>query len=105
VRLRAVEFLGLIGEADPVPVIRDILHSSESPALNLIVLQTLVNFKDGGFGFDTTLDTSKIKVIDDQVIRRVGYLDGLTQKEIKQRTRELKQQKQLKQQKRKAKVK
>lgn len=89
VRLRAAEFLGLAGHADPIPTIREILETSDSAAVNLIALQTLVLFKDGPFPFDDSLDTSKIKVVDEQVVRRIAYIDGLSAVEVKQRVRDL----------------
>ncbi len=86
-RLRAAEFLGITKVQDPVPVIREIVQSSESPVINLIALQTLVHFKDGPFDYDTTIDTESIDAIDDQLLRRIGYLDGLPEVEIRERMR------------------
>ena len=74
-----------------MPVIRSIVETADSPAINLIALQSLVFFKDGPFSYDTTLDTKKIKMVDDQVVRRIGYLDGLSQAEVKKRTRDMNQ--------------
>jgi arylsulfatase A-like enzyme len=91
VRLRAAEFLGLTKNRDPVPTIREIVKASNSPVINLIALQTLVHFKDGPFDYDTTIDTESVKSIDDQVMRRIGYLDGLPEAEIRKRMREIMQ--------------
>ncbi|MDG1872607.1 MAG: sulfatase-like hydrolase/transferase [Mariniblastus sp.] len=91
VRLRAAEFLGQIKEMDPVPTIRQIVANSNSSTVNLIALQTLVHFKDGDFDYDTSIDTSTVKHFDEQVFRRIGYLDGLSQSQIKKRMREIAQ--------------
>ncbi|MDB4466584.1 sulfatase-like hydrolase/transferase [bacterium] len=87
VKLRASEFLGQIKAADPVPVIKSILKESESPVINLIALQSLVRFQDGPFDYEVELDADSIKIIDLQVLRRVGYLQGIPEAEIKKRSK------------------
>ncbi|MFT5302717.1 MAG: hypothetical protein ACI814_003534, partial [Mariniblastus sp.] len=97
VRLRAAEFLGVLKERDPVPVIRNILANSESTVVNLITLQSLVYFQDGPFDYETTLKTDSVKSIDDQVMRRLGYLDGLPEAEIRNRMKAIMRSKKTKQ--------
>ena len=89
VRFRAAEFLGLVYQVDPMPTYRQLLKQSESSTLNLMVLQSVVMFRDGDFEFDTQLDTQSVSAIDSQTLRRIGYLDGLGPQEIKRRTRNL----------------
>ena len=89
VKLRACEFLGQIKALDPVPVIESILAESDSAVVNLIALQSLVRFHDGPFDYEVALDPASIKTIDLQVLRRVGYLEGIPEAEIKKRSKEL----------------
>lgn len=89
VKLKACEFLGQIKVSDPVPVIESILAESDSAVVNLIALQSLVRFQDGPFDYEVALDPASIKTIDLQVLRRVGYLEGIPEAEIKKRSKEL----------------
>jgi HEAT repeat protein len=89
VRLRACEFLGLTQTSNPVPVIETILKESDSAVVNLIALQSLVFFKDGPSDYQVEIDLDSIKTIDAQVMRRVGYLMGIPEAQIKKRTKEL----------------
>ena len=89
VRLRAAEYLGTVNIENPTAVIQSILAESDSPTLNLIALQTLVHFQDGDWDFDTKIDTTNIKTIDQQTLRRIGYLDGWSQNMIKQKQKEM----------------
>ncbi len=47
VRVRAAEFLALIGQADPVPVYRTVLSTTESPVAANLILNSLVMLRDG----------------------------------------------------------
>lgn len=87
VKLRACEFLGLTIDSNPVPVIETILKESDSAVVNLIALQSLVFFKDGPFDYQVDIDFDSIKTVDSQVVRRVGYLMGLPEPEIKKRSK------------------
>ncbi len=89
VRFRAAEFRGLVYQVDPMPTYRQLLKQSESSTFNLMVLQSVVMFRDGDFEFDTQLDTKTITAIDSQTLRRIGYLDGLSHQEINRRSRNL----------------
>jgi len=59
VRVRAAEFLGLIGKADPRPVVMDALARADSPLDAGLILNTLVLLRDGkpGYAFELTRDT------------------------------------------------
>lgn len=87
VRLKAAEFLGIAAGIDPVPAITQIVGASESAIINLMALQSLVHFQDGTFDYATPFDSTAVRVTDDQVIRRLGYLDGLTEAEIRAQMR------------------
>lgn len=91
VRLRAAEFLGITKTQNPVPAIEKIVKSSESPVINLIALQTLVHFKDGPYDYNTKIDSNSVKVMDEQVMRRIGFLQGLPEAEIRKRMRAIMQ--------------
>ncbi len=87
VKLKAAEFLGVTKQADPMPVIEQILSRSDSPTVNLIALQSLVHFRDGSFGYDTAFDSSSVKAVNAEVIRRLAYLDGLSPNETRRMLR------------------
>ena len=74
-----------------MPVIETILKESDSAVVNLIALQSLVFFKDGPLDYQTEIDFDSIKTIDAQVVRRVGYLMGMPEAEIKKRAKALMQ--------------
>jgi arylsulfatase A-like enzyme len=73
IRLRAAEFLAILGTDPPQPVIREILTNSEDPVVNLMALQTVVFLRDvHGYEFEITPAhvTAKIQ----EVERRLEYL-------------------------------
>ncbi len=78
VRVRAAEFLGLIGAADPRPTIMSCLAQTTSPVEANLMLNTLVLLRDGqpGYKFDVSLD--QLKSLKDKqadgVQRRMEYL-------------------------------
>lgn len=75
VRLRAAEFLGIVDEIDPQPVLAEILNQTESPAEALIALNTVVFFADRAekpYPFDRQALHMKVK--SDGVQRRLEYL-------------------------------
>jgi HEAT repeat protein len=77
VRVRAAEFLGIIGAADPRPTLREVLNTTESPVEALLTFNTVVFFHDrapNGFPFD--LKTLDMKVTAGEVKRRISYLEG-----------------------------
>lgn len=81
VRIRAAEFVGLIEEANPVPLLNQIMEESQSSTVNLMALQSLVLFRDGPAKMEVTIDREKIPVVDAQCLRRIGYLLGLSSAE------------------------
>ena len=60
VRARAAQFLGLIGAADPRPVIEDVLLKSESPVEANLILNMAVLLRDGKPGYPFDLPRGKI---------------------------------------------
>lgn len=83
VRIRAAEFAAIGGYVDPSDALNKILESSESSTVNLIALQTWVLLKEPGFGFDLKFKPNLIKAVDSQVLRRIGFLSGMSSKETK----------------------
>ncbi|MHC4179365.1 MAG: HEAT repeat domain-containing protein [Planctomycetota bacterium] len=77
VRVRAAEFLGIIGAADPRPTLYDVLNTTESPVEALLTFNTAVFFHDrrpGGYPFDLT--AIDLKAAGGRVGRRISYLKG-----------------------------
>ncbi len=76
VRVRAAEFLALIGAAEPQKVLADVLATAEHPLEALLTLNTVVLLRDGkpGYTFDITADGIKVK--GGEVNRRIQYLTG-----------------------------
>ena len=73
IRLRAAEFLAIIGAEKPQKTIMDILKTSDDPVTNLMVLQTVVFLRDfHGYEFEISKDdvTARIQEVD----RRLEYL-------------------------------
>ncbi len=60
VRVRAAEFLGLLGAADPRPTIDDALLKSQSPVEANLILNTAVLLQDGKPGYRFELPRGKI---------------------------------------------
>jgi arylsulfatase A-like enzyme len=80
VRLRAAEFLGIVGAADPRPTMVEVLNSTDSAVEALIAFNTVVYFNDhfeGKYPFD--LEQLKMRVDGGQTERRIQYLRGLNQ--------------------------
>ena len=77
VRVRAAEFLGIVGAADPRPTLCDVLNATESPVEALLTFNTVVFFHDrtpNGYPFD--LGALDMKVTAGEVKRRISYLEG-----------------------------
>jgi len=62
VRTRAAEFLGLIGAADPRPVIKDAITKAQSQQEIGLILNTAVLLEDGKPGYDFTIDVESAGV-------------------------------------------
>ena len=77
VRLRAAEFLGIVGEINPQPVLTEILNETKSHVEATIVLGSVVYFRDYAppkYPFDAS--QLKMEVKSDGVNRRLEYLTG-----------------------------
>jgi HEAT repeat protein len=73
VRLRAAEFLGVLGHGEPLTVLYDVLNTVPSEAEALLTLNTVVYLRDHR-GLD--IDTSRLqpRFTGGQVARRLEYL-------------------------------
>ena len=81
VRVRAAEFLVILGETDPRPTLYEALNTTDSDVEALIILNTVVFFADhagGGYPFD--LAKLNMKATGGQVPRRISYLQLKSQK-------------------------
>ncbi|MFT5527404.1 MAG: hypothetical protein ACI9HK_005386, partial [Pirellulaceae bacterium] len=76
VRVRAAEFLAVIGAEDPRPTILEVLRTSKSAAANLITLNTVVFLKDGGLDVDFQITRRDVPARSGEVDRRLLYLTG-----------------------------
>lgn len=78
VRVRAAEFLALVGAADPQPVIASCLEQTESPIEAGLILNTLVLLRDGQPGYPFKIDLNHLtrfkSKLGDTVQRRLEYL-------------------------------
>ncbi len=72
--VRAAEFLGLIGAADPRPTIADALLKSESPVEANLILNTAVLLQDGKPGY--RFDLPRGKVVGDRPGAKVRYVSA-----------------------------
>ena len=76
-RVRAAEFLGLIGLDDPEETMISALYASEDPTEALLILNTIVLMQDGEHQYHFDIDPEEIneKVANtEQVERRLSYL-------------------------------
>ncbi|MDO6436945.1 sulfatase [Cyclobacterium sp. 1_MG-2023] len=77
VQLSAITLSGRVGANNPMPDLIEWLNQSKDPVANLIALNTLVYFKDHTpYGTNFNSDSLQLKVENDEVIRRLKYLDG-----------------------------
>jgi len=74
VRVRAAEFLALIGAADPQKVLMDVLATAEHPLEALLTLNTVVLLRDGKPGYEFNVTAGSVKAKDGEVSRRLEYL-------------------------------
>ncbi len=77
VRTRAAEFLGIIGEEDPAPVILQALRATGDPLEALLILNTLVLLRDGPHRYQFEISEAKLipaVTEDPEVNRRLEYL-------------------------------
>jgi len=78
VRVRAVEFLGLIGQRNPQPLLTEIVNTTQDPVLATEALNSVVFFRDffqGRYGVERSdfKPVSKGADVDD----RLNYLNGI----------------------------
>lgn len=79
-RMRAAEFLGLIGQRDPMPVLAELLRQTEDPVEADLILNSVVLLRDHapGWKFDMQLlrGTRWLTAKNGQFERRIAYLRG-----------------------------
>ena len=73
VRVRAAEFLAIVGETDPRPTLYDVLATNASNAAAAITMNTLVFLRDH-HGYKFELENIKVKTKEPLVQRRLEYL-------------------------------
>jgi uncharacterized sulfatase len=77
VRVRAAEFLGIAGAADPRPTLYSVLETTPDPVAALLTLNTVVFFNDrksGGYPVD--LKALELKAKGALLERRLSYLES-----------------------------
>jgi len=74
VRVRAAEFLALIGAEQPQKVLMDVLATAEHPLEALLTLNTVVLLRDGKPGYQFNITAGSVKAKDGEVSRRLQYL-------------------------------
>ncbi|QDV22058.1 sulfatase-like hydrolase/transferase [Aureliella helgolandensis] len=80
VRVRAAEFLGLIGVSDPQSVLLECLGQSKSPIEANLILNTVVLLRDGepGYDFDISARNLLPQALESQEVqRRLAYLEAV----------------------------
>lgn len=78
VQVRAAEFLGLIGAADPRPVILRVLAHADHPLEALLALNTAVLLRDTRPGYKFTITAGDVKAKHANITRRLAYLGQAT---------------------------
>ncbi|WP_339712013.1 sulfatase [Cyclobacterium amurskyense] len=77
VQLKAIELSGRVEAKNPMPMLTKWLNAGKDPVENLIGLNTLVYFKDHSpYGEGFTANSLSLKAVNDEVNRRLIYLDG-----------------------------
>ncbi|WP_111708248.1 sulfatase family protein [Lutibacter citreus] len=77
-KVRAAEFLGLIGKQNPTEVMTNALYESKDGAEALLILNSVVLMKDGAkkYAFNIKKDKINKVVLDEsQVLRRLEYIN------------------------------
>jgi arylsulfatase A-like enzyme len=74
VRVRAAEFLALVGVADPRPVIMAVLAQAEHPLEALLTLNTVVLLRDCKPGYAFAISAKDVKAQHANISRRLEYL-------------------------------
>ncbi|MFP4057619.1 MAG: sulfatase-like hydrolase/transferase [Candidatus Brocadiia bacterium] len=76
VRVRAAEFLAIVGAEDPRPVLYEVLNATRSEAEALLTLNTAVYVNDHLPDYPFDLEKLDMKVKGGQVARRIRYLES-----------------------------
>ncbi|MGC9345086.1 MAG: hypothetical protein ACP5E3_20445, partial [Bacteroidales bacterium] len=77
VRMRAAEYLGIIGVTDPSEVMTKALYASDQPAEGLLILNSIVLMQDGPWQYSFRIEPERIKDEvrnNSEVKRRLEYL-------------------------------
>lgn len=77
-KVRAAEFLGLIGKQNPVEVMTNALYESKDGAEALLMLNSIVLMKDGAKKYTFNIkkvNINKVVLNDSQVLRRLEYIN------------------------------
>jgi len=77
VRVRAAEFLGLIDNLNPQPILASVVNETANPVEAAEALNSIVYFRDGhqpAYAIDTS--SLKPQAKDDAITRRIDYLNG-----------------------------
>jgi uncharacterized sulfatase len=74
VRVRAAEFLAIVGAADPRPTLCDVLNMTESPVEALLAFNTVVYVNDHLSGYPFDMKQLDMTAKGGQVGRRIDYL-------------------------------
>lgn len=76
VRVRAAEFLAILGAADPQPTLYEVLATADAPLASLLTLNTIVFLRDHVAGCEFDVAKIKVKANSGEVERRLVYLRG-----------------------------
>lgn len=74
VRVRAAEFLGGIGAADPRPALLEVLRSTDDKVTALLALNAVVHLRDGPHEWEFTVSAAELKPRDREISNRLEYL-------------------------------
>ncbi|MCF8224345.1 MAG: sulfatase-like hydrolase/transferase [Bacteroidales bacterium] len=81
-RVRAAEYLGIVGAKDPAPVMTRALYTSQSGTEGLLVLNSIILMIDGPQHYEFSIQPEKMKMEvreNSEVKRRIKYLTGIEQ--------------------------
>ncbi len=76
VRVRAAEFLAIVGVADPRPTLYSVLNTTDDPLVALLTLNTAVFVNDYLTGCKIDPSRISLKVTGREIQRRIRYLSG-----------------------------
>jgi uncharacterized sulfatase len=74
VRVRAAEFLAVVGAADPRPTLYDVLNTTESPVEALLTFNSVVYVNDHLSGYPFDMKQLDMKAKGGETGRRIDYL-------------------------------